>query len=240
MRIRSSSSAATRFGPAARYMAAGLGIAAAGYATLAGLAWHRYGKAARAQGDAVDPLLDRFMPEFDVVERHHITVAAPSEVVLAAAKEQDLNGSPVIRAIFKTRAAVMGASPTDLPKGGLLAQVQDLGWGVLVDTPGEIVLGAVTRPWEADVTFRAVPPDGFAAFAEPGFVKIIWSLRADAVASDRSVFRTETRATATDASARTKFRRYWALSSPGIALIRLLSLPPLKVDAERRWNQATA
>jgi hypothetical protein len=48
------------------------------------------------------------------------------------------------------------------------------------------------------------------------------------------MFRTETRAVTTDAVARAKFRRYWALASPGIGTIRWLSLRPLKHEAERR------
>ena len=52
---------------------------------------------------------------------------------------------------------------------GLLAQVQSLGWGVLVDVPErEVVVGAITKPWEPNVRFRALPPDEFAAFREPG------------------------------------------------------------------------
>jgi hypothetical protein len=98
----------------------------------------------------------------------------------------------------------------------------------------EIVVGAVTKPWEPNVTFRALPPDDFAAFSEPGFVKIAWTLRADPVDGGASIFRTETRAVATDAGARARFRRYWALASPGIALIRQLSLRPLKREAEQR------
>ena len=43
-----------------------------------------------------------------------------------------------------------------------------------------------------------------------------------------------TRAAATDVTSRAKFRCYWALASPGIALIRRLSLEPLQLDAERR------
>jgi hypothetical protein len=97
-----------------------------------------------------------------------------------------------------------------------------------------VVVGAVTRPWEPNVTFRPIPPDEFAAFAEPGYVKIVWTLRADPVDAYRSIFRTETRVIATDAVARTKFRRYWSFLSPGIILIRRLSLRPLKADAERR------
>lgn len=240
MRFRSSPpSALSRLGPTARLIAGGLGLAAAGYATWSAVAWYRYGQAAKGKGDAADPLLDHFMPEFEVVERHHIGVNAPAEVTLAAAKEQDIEGSPIAQAIFKARALVMGAPPAgkQLPQG-LLAQVLSLGWGVLADTPGEIVLGAVTKPWEPSPTFKALKPDEFAAFHAPGYVKIVWSLRADPETSERSTFRTETRAVATDRVAREKFRRYWALSSAGIALIRLLSLMPLKSEAERRWHQA--
>jgi hypothetical protein len=118
---------------------------------------------------------------------------------------------------------------------GLLAQVQSYGWGVLAAVPGrEVVVGAVTQPWKANVEFRAVAPEAFASFDEPGNVKIAWTLRADPLSDGSSVFRTETRAVTTDAAARRLFRRYWSLASPGIALIRRLSLGPLKADAERR------
>ena len=49
-----------------------------------------------------------------------------------------------------------------------------------------------------------------------------------------SVFRTETRAVATDVMARTRFRRYWSLLSPGTIVIRRMMLQPLKAEAERR------
>jgi hypothetical protein len=141
-----------------------------------------------------------------------------------------------VRAIFKTREIVLGAKPDDRPQPrGLLAATQWLGWGVLAEvTDREIVVGAVTQPWEPNVTFRALPASEFAAFAEPGFVKIAWTLRADPLDHEASIFRTETRASATDSTARAQFRRYWAFASPGIASIRWLSLRPLKRDAERR------
>ena len=95
-------------------------------------------------------------------------------------------------------------------------------------------MGAVTQPWEANVVFRPLPPNDFVAFNEPDYVKIVWTLRADAIDASASIFRTETRAVATDATARAKFRRYWSFLSPGIILIRWLTLKPLKADAERR------
>ena len=122
-----------------------------------------------------------------------------------------------------------------------MAQTQALGWGVLAEKPGrKIVLGAVAQPWTANPVFRGLPPDEFAGFREPGFVKIVWNLRADTIGPSCSVFRTETRAVATDAAARAKFRKYWALVSPGIWLIRRLSLGPLKREAERRYRGAMA
>jgi hypothetical protein len=96
-----------------------------------------------------------------------------------------------------------------------------------------LVVGAVTRPWEANVTFRPIPPDAFARFNEPGYVKIAWTMRADPAGDNVAVFRTETRAMATDAAARARFRLYWSFFSPGIRSIRALLLAPLKAEAER-------
>jgi hypothetical protein len=114
-----------------------------------------------------------------------------------------------VSAIFKTRELVLRAIPDERPQPrGVLAATLALGWGVLAEVPDrEVVVGAVTKPWEANVTFHALPADQFAAFSEPGFVKIAWTLRADPIDDDTSVFRTETRAVATDATARARFRR---------------------------------
>ena len=116
-----------------------------------------------------------------------------------------------------------------------MAVTKELGWGILADAPGhEIVMGAVTQPWQANVVFRGLPPDEFAAFNEPGYVKIAWTLRAEAVSDGESIARTETRVMATDADARRKFRWYWARFSPGIVLIREVSMRLVQKEAERR------
>ena len=215
--------------------AAATGMALGGYALLAASAWHRYGRAPAARPDQRDDLLDRFIPDYDVMEHHEIDVAAPAAITLRAAKEQDLRDSIVVRAIFRAREVALRASPGDREQPrGLLKQMRALGWGVLADVPDrEIVMGAITKPWEANVTFTALPPGEFAAFSQPGFVKIAWTLRADPVGDAASIFRTQTRAAATDPVARATFRRYWAFVSPGIALIRRMSLHPVRREAER-------
>jgi hypothetical protein len=219
---------------AAGVAAAGAVVAGVGYAALAGTAWTRFGRPCRARSaEEQDPLLDIFIPRYDVVERHHIAVAAPAPVTLECARSLDMADACLSRALFKTRELVLGAESVPLPAGGLLPVMLRVGWGILAEEPGhEIVLGAVTRPWEANPVFRAVAAEEFAAFNEPGYVKIAFTLRADAVGPDASVFRTETRAVATDARARTLFRRYWAMVSPGVALIRVAMLKPVKAAAE--------
>ena len=220
----------------AKWSAITVAVAAATYGTYVGVTWYRYGHVAPPAPDEQDPLLDRFLPVYEIAERHQIRVAAPAAVTLDVARDGDLQASPVVRTIFRARELMMGATPGDRrPRRGLFTEMQSLGWGVLADVPGrEIVMGAVTRPWEANVTFRALPPDQFASFKEPGYVKIAWTIRADPITASESVFRTETRAIATDPTARAKFRRYWSFLSPGIIVIRWALLGPVKANAERR------
>jgi len=225
----------------ARWVSAAVAGAAATYAGYVAITWWRYGNMHPALPTEQDALLDRFIPAYEIAERHHVHVDAPAEATLAVAREMDLLQSPLARTIFRARELMLGATPdTERRPTGLLPLVQSLGWGVLAEVPGrEIVVGAVTKPWEANVTFRALPPEEFATFREPGYVKIVWTLRADPIGASASMFRTETRVTTTDSGSRARFRCYWSFLSPGILLIRRSTLAPLKREAERRVHQAT-
>jgi hypothetical protein len=227
--------------PALRWLAAGSGLAAAAYATYAGFTWLRYGHPRRPARDEIDRLLDQLLPAYEVVERHHLRVAARSDITLEAACEMDLWQSVIIRSIFKSREMILGSHPDNVRRPRtLLAQAKELGWAVLGELPGrEIVLGAVTRPWVANPIFRPLPACEFAGFHEPGFAKIVWTLRADPLSPTESVARTETRVATTDQLSRAAFRRYWSLASPGIELIRWISLQLVKKEAERRMRAAT-
>ena len=230
-----------QIGMAGRWLAASAGLAAASYAAYVATAWYRYGRGPRPVRDEErDALLDRFMPTYDVAERHHIRIAAPAEFTFAAASEMYLEQSPIVRGIFKAREWIMRSHPTPEPEAlAFLARMRAIGWGVLAEHPGrEVVMGAVTQPWLANVVFRPLPPEEFAGFHEPDYVKIAWTLRADPFTATESTFRTETRVVTTDSAARAKFRRYWAFASPGIILIRWVSLRPLKAEAERRSRMA--
>jgi hypothetical protein len=101
-------------------------------------------------------------------------------------------------------------------------------------------MGAVTQAWQASPVFRGLPPDEFRNFAEPGYVRIAWTLEAEPLGAGRSRFRTETRVASTDPAARAQFRRYWAIVSPGVRLIRHQSLALVRNEAERRARAVAA
>ena len=182
--------------------------------------------------------LDRFMPRPEVQERHEALIKAPATLVFDVAMQIDPQAIPLVRAILWLRGKVMGSTPVSRKTRGLVAETMSLGWGVLSHRQGrELVMGAVTRPWQADVTFRGVAPEQFAEFAEPDLVKIAWTLEAEPLGHGLTRFGSETRALATDAAARTKFMRYWRFARFGIVLIRWLMIPAIRRAAERRYRE---
>jgi hypothetical protein len=187
------------------------------------------------------PPLDRFLPHAHVRERHEILVHAPADVVLDTARKFDLESIPAVRAVFATRAWILGSRRPRLAPAGLVEMTRRLGWGVLEESESRyFCAGAVCRPWLADVLFRPLPPADFEAYAEPGTVKIAWTLEAEPEKAGWTRFATETRAVATDERSRRKFRRYWRFAGPGILLIRRLLLPALRREAERRFEAANS
>jgi hypothetical protein len=228
---------------ATRGFGVGTGLAAGVYLGYVGATWSRYGNAPDPSAEEGDALLDRFMPRYEVADRHHVRIAAPAGMALETARSMDMFAAPLVSGIFRTRQLILGATGDVRPQSrGLLQEMQSLGWAVLADVPRrEIVVGTATRPWEPDVTFRPISADEFTAFSEPGYVKIAWTLRADPIDGETaSIFRTETRVTSTDPFARAKFRRYWSFLSPGIIIIRRLLLAHLKDAAERQFAETRA
>jgi hypothetical protein len=214
--------------------ATAIGGAAVAYGGYALNTWLRYGRPL-VDGPSRNPFADKFLPEFEVRERHEVTVLAPAEITYDLAYHLDLESSPIVRAIFAARALLFRSTAAErTPSSEFLQQAVALGWSILDEQPGsKLILGAVTKPWEANVEFIGVPAAEFAKFNDPGFAKIVWTLEVDALSPDTSVFRTETRVATTDAESRRKFRRYWSFTSPGILLIRREALRIVKKGAEQ-------
>jgi hypothetical protein len=220
-----------------RYAGATVGAGVLSYGAYSAVTWARYGHA-HPERHPRDELLNRFIPEPEVDEYHQVKVRAPAPVTFAAAKAMDLQASPLVKGIFWIRAipAMLRGEPFR-PEGsmGIVEETLGLGWSVLAELPDrEIVVGAYTQPWHEQVTFHPLAAADFASFAEPGYVKIVWTLGATPTGPNESLFVTRTRVATTDPTARKRFRRYWAPMSAGILLIRYAGLPLVKHEAERR------
>jgi hypothetical protein len=208
-----------------------------GWAAWALVSWARYGHDA---GTRTGAGAEHFLPDFEVDELFRTRVRAPARLTLSVAESTSLNSSPLIRGIFRARELLMRSRiEKPFPAGGLVDQMRTLGWSTLDSVPHrEIVLGTVTQPWHGDVVFRALPPEAFIAFHEPGYVKIVVVIAATPVDDSTSDLRIETLVATTDSSARKRFRSYWSVFSPGILLIRQIALRDVKRDAEERYRNA--
>jgi hypothetical protein len=177
------------------------------------------------------------MPEHDVRERFERHIKAPPEAVMKTAYEFDMQSIRMIRTIINARKFFLGGTPEKRTPKGLVAEVRELGWGTLVEEPGRLLIcGAVCQPWFGDVKFTPIPAAEFAAFNAADQVKIAWSLEAEEVEPNATLFAHEVRAVATDDGARKKFLRYWRWARFGIVAIRLLLLPAIRRKAESSWR----
>jgi len=195
----------------------------------------------RASGTATvpeSPSLPRFIPNPLIRERYGTRVHAPAGLVFSVAEHFDLMSIALVRAIFRLREIAMHAHHAPVPVDhAFFAQARSMGWGLLAHHKGrEHVMGASTQPWLADVVFEPIPAERFAGYAEPGRVKIAWSVETHPLSPTLTYLATETRAVATDDEARWRFLRYWGRVRAGVLLIRWLVLPRIRREAERRWQ----
>ena len=180
-----------------------------------------------------------FIPKPYVRDRHEIVIAAPADLVFFEATRLSLQSLPLVRAIFRTRAWLMRDTiEPQLRPLGIVAETMVLGWGLLAHTPCRtIVMGAAARPWMRNVTFRPILAETFMRFAEPDYVKIVWTLEAEPIGPERTRFRSETRVEPTDRAARRKFFWYWMAFGIGVRFIRWNMLRELRRKALRHHDE---
>jgi hypothetical protein len=186
----------------------------------------------------IGTLLDGFIPNPALRRRHQTTVRAPAAFVLETARKFDLRSTPLVRGIFRLRAIILGAKARGPDwSRGFMEEMLQIGWGILAEEKDRwVAMGTVCEPWQADVVMRPLPPERFAAYTEPGQVKIVWTMEADPLDEARCRFSTETRAVGTDAEAQARFRRYYRIFGVGMMLVRALLLPAVRREAERQWR----
>jgi hypothetical protein len=187
-------------------------------------------------------LIDRYLPRFDLTEVHEVEVDAPPAVTFDAIRKTELR-DPLINTLFGIRelpnrlARKLSGTPLPpQPKSLTFADMvkPEMGWIHLAEEPGiEFVVGSVGRFWRKDYGWRPVQPDDFAGFGEPGYAKLAVGFFVQPAGFGGSTLRYEARTATTDETARKRFRRYWRLIRPGVAIVMRRALGRIKVEAER-------
>jgi hypothetical protein len=174
--------------------------------------------------------LERWLPRYDVAERHGVAVAAPPEAVDRAIREVSLDDVPVARALVRLRGIrhVRGG-------GSFVEQMsRRLGAVVVADRPGrELAVGLVGQFWRprGGNGTRPRTQEEFARFDRPGWAKAVMAFEIEP-SDGGSHLATETRVRVPDPAARRRFRRYWLVVRPFSGLIRILLLRAAKRRAE--------
>ncbi|HET9869681.1 MAG TPA: hypothetical protein VFR02_04175, partial [bacterium] len=128
--------------------------------------------------------LDAFLPAWRLRQADRIAVAAPPDKAWAVVRAIDLYRFGFVRSLFglRTWPDRLGGRGGALPKSMTLDDIAAgpaPGFRILREEPGrEIVLGAIGQVWQARIPFREVDAEDWAAFQEPGYVKVAWNLSA--------------------------------------------------------------
>ncbi len=171
--------------------------------------------------------LDSVVATPRLVEIDRVDLAAPPGQVWPRVRHAALAQSPVARALFALRTLMDRTDAASRAPGGvrlddLTSSPERPGFQILVDDPPrEVVVGAIGQVWRLRIPFVHVDgADAFAAFAEPGYVKVAWAIRVSPLGEGATHLELEVRVSATDDAAWRRFRRYFHVIGPPSRHIR--------------------
>jgi hypothetical protein len=178
-------------------------------------------------------MLDTVLPTPRLLEIDHVELGAPPERVWQLLRHENLARSPLIHALFALRGLperLRGKRvDPEIRIDDLASSEARRGFQVLMEEPGrEVVVGAIGKVWEPEIPFVHVnDARAYAAFDEPGFVKVAWAVRVLPWGESGSRVEVEVRVDATDDASWPKFKRYFRLIGPGSHFIRRTLLASL-------------
>lgn len=198
-------------------------------------------------GDATDMLIDRYLSPYETTMIEHAVVDADVETTWAALMDLDLMAvhSPLLDAAFALRglpAKLSGWFGADKPSSPPPAELKLSadgpaldGWMPLGQVPGtEVVVGAIGRFWQPDITWYdvgAMTPEAFAGFAEAGWGRIAAGFSLRPYGSRRTLVSYEARTATTDRRSAARFAWYWRLVRPFVGHVMRAALAELQSQA---------
>ena len=197
-------------------------------------------------GAPVSDALDSLIPTPGLREFDDVDVALPIAEAWEIVRHADLGDSAILRALFAIRTAPSRLSrrhpePLELCLDDLTSTEEQPGFSVLVDDPPHsVAVGAIGTVWRPEIAFvHVADADEFAAFSDPGYVRVAWSIALTPVDGATTRITVEVRVDATDRTSWKRFRRYFRVVGPFSRFIRHSLLSTLGrrygiPDAERR------
>lgn len=152
-----------------------------------------------------------------------VDLAVPPERAWDVVRHLDLGRLPWVQVLYAgLRRALGDRLPRSLRLDELRSTPEQPGPQCLVDEPPQrFVLGALARVQASGTAFvHASGPDAFAAFAEPGAVKVAWSFEIRRKGASDCRLLLECRVDASDAAAWRKARWAFLLWRPVSSLLR--------------------
>jgi Polyketide cyclase / dehydrase and lipid transport len=178
--------------------------------------------------------LERVLPSARLIEQNLVDLAVPPEQAWALIRHRDFARMWIARALFAIRSVpsrLTGGEPepAGLRIDNLTSTPEHPGFQVLVDhPPREFVVGAIGKVWRANIPFVHVPTaDAFAAFDEPGYIKVAWAMQFSPLRERTTRLVLEVRVDATDETSWRKFRQYFRFIGPASRFIRRALLASL-------------
>ena len=183
-------------------------------------------------------IIDRFMPVFDAVERHEITIEAAPDQVLRHLWEFDFGSIPLVKILLGLRglpAYLFKPQTRNLSRQPMtLDALKNFGFVELViDHDNEVVLGVTGKFWQPVNNIESTTSTDYRAPVPPGLARAIWNFSVSPT-SPGTILATETRIHCGDRSSRWKFRSYWCLVRPFSGLVRILILRAIRRSCETR------
>ncbi len=188
-------------------------------------------------------LIDKYLPKWDVRERHSIVVPAPLETTYAAIMTADLAHGTIVRSLLLLRAlpaALLRRRTMDISSARreavTLAAFEQRGFRVLEECrPDELVIGLEGKFWTMDGCLKTPDADAFRSIPPaPGSARAVWNFRIEEIGVREVRLSTETRVLCADRKARIRFLAYWTIVRPGSGLIRRAMLRAIRDVATGR------
>lgn len=169
--------------------------------------------------------LDFVLPTPRKRELSSVDLALTPERAWQLVRHEDLARSTLVKALFALRTLPSRFTGTiekvELRLDAIASSTEHPGFQILLEKPGEVVVGAIGKVWQLDIPFVHVDgPAEYAAFDKAGWVKVAWALRVLPVRDRDSRVEVEVRVDATDEASWTRFERYWVLVGPGSHFVR--------------------